>query len=117
MGQPGESGVSSDGKVRERDVDIRGSKVAASAYVEWEPFVVDPWTSIWLCTDRMSDLWGLVNRRSSMIIVVRRYPNIPLEMSIGTVYVPPTDSPAMWYHVVPHPKILNFGMWLKFPKF
>jgi hypothetical protein len=34
MGQPGESGVSSDGKVRERDVDIRGSKVAASAYVE-----------------------------------------------------------------------------------
>jgi hypothetical protein len=34
MGQPGESGVSSDGKLRERDVDIRGSKMVASACVE-----------------------------------------------------------------------------------
>jgi hypothetical protein len=42
----------------------------------------------------MSDLWGLVNQRSSMIIVVGRYPTIHLEMSIGIVYGPPTDSPA-----------------------
>jgi hypothetical protein len=50
--------------------------------------------SIWLCTNRMSDLWGLVNQRSSMIIVVGRYPTIPLEMSTRIVYRPPTDSPA-----------------------
>jgi hypothetical protein len=48
--------------------------------------------SIWLCTDCMLDLWGPVNRRSSMIIVVGRYPTIPLEMSIRIVYGPPTDS-------------------------
>jgi hypothetical protein len=34
MGQLGESGVSSDGKVGERDVDIRGSKVVAPACVD-----------------------------------------------------------------------------------
>jgi hypothetical protein len=42
----------------------------------------------------MLNLWGPVNRCSSMIIVVGRYPIIPLEMSIGIVYVPPTDSAA-----------------------
>jgi hypothetical protein len=34
-----------------------------------------------------------------MIVVVGRYPTIPLEMSIGIVYRPPMDSPAcdiMW---------------------
>jgi hypothetical protein len=39
----------------------------------------------------MSDLWGPINRRSSMIVVVGRYPIIPLEMSIEIVYRPPTD--------------------------
>jgi hypothetical protein len=34
MGQLGENGVSSDGKVGERDVDIRGSKVVAPACVD-----------------------------------------------------------------------------------
>jgi hypothetical protein len=34
MGQLGESGVSSDGKVRERDVNIRASKVVALACVD-----------------------------------------------------------------------------------
>jgi hypothetical protein len=33
VGQLGESGVSSDGKVGERDVDIRGSKVVAPTCV------------------------------------------------------------------------------------
>jgi hypothetical protein len=56
------------------------------------PFVVDHWTSIWLCTDHMLDLWDPVNRRSSMIIVVGRYPTIPLEISIRIVYMPPMDS-------------------------
>jgi hypothetical protein len=50
--------------------------------------------SIWLCTDRMPNLWGPVNRCSSMIIVVGWYPTIHLEMSIGIVYGLPTDSPA-----------------------
>jgi hypothetical protein len=45
------------------------------------------------CIDRMLDLWGLVNRRSSMIVVVRRYPTIPLEMFSGILYGLPTDSP------------------------
>jgi hypothetical protein len=40
----------------------------------------------------MLDLWGLVNRRSSMVVVVGRYPTIPLEMFSGIVYGPPTDS-------------------------
>jgi hypothetical protein len=93
-GQLGESGVSSDGTVGERDVDIRGSKVVAPSYVNWGSFVADPCISMWLCTDCMPDLWGPVNRRSSMIIVVGRYPTIPLEMSIGIVYGPPMDSPV-----------------------
>jgi hypothetical protein len=42
----------------------------------------------------MPDLRGLVNRRSSMIVVVGRYHTIPLEMSIGIVYGPPMDSPV-----------------------
>jgi hypothetical protein len=75
-------------------VDIRGYKVVVSAYVDWGSFVVNPSTSIWLCTDLMSDLWDPVNRRSSMIIVVERYPTIPLEMSTRIVYEPPTDSPV-----------------------
>jgi hypothetical protein len=47
----------------------------------------------------MSDLWGPVNRRSSMIVLIGQYPTIPLEMSIGIVYGPTTDSLAygiMW---------------------
>jgi hypothetical protein len=40
----------------------------------------------------MLDLWAPVNRRSSMMVVVGRYPTIPLEMSVGIVYVPTTDS-------------------------
>jgi hypothetical protein len=67
--------------------------------VDWWQFVVDPWMSIWLCTDRMPNLWGLINWCSSMIVLVGRYPNIPLEMSTGIVYGSPTDSPAcgiMW---------------------
>jgi hypothetical protein len=42
VGQLGERGVSSDGKDREWYVDIRGSKVIASACVNRGPFVVDP---------------------------------------------------------------------------
>jgi hypothetical protein len=42
----------------------------------------------------MLDLWGPINRHSLMIVVVGRYPTILLEMSIGIVYGPPTDSPA-----------------------
>jgi hypothetical protein len=49
---------------------------------------VDPWTSIWLCIDHMPDLWGMVNRCSSIIVVVGRYPTIPLDMSIEIVYGP-----------------------------
>jgi hypothetical protein len=49
-----ESGVS-DGKDKEWYMDIWGSKAVAPAYVDWGPFIVDPWTSIWLCTDRMLD--------------------------------------------------------------
>jgi hypothetical protein len=94
VGQLGESGVSSNGKDREWYMDIRGSKVIAPACVDWEPFIVDPWTSIWLCIDRMPDLWGPANRRSLMIVVVGRYPTIPLEMSTRIVYGAPTDSPA-----------------------
>jgi hypothetical protein len=93
-GQLGERGVSSNWKIGERDVDIRGLKVVAPACVDWGPFIVDPWTSIWLCIDRMSDVWGPVNRRSLMIVVVGRYPIIPLEVSIYIVYDPPTDSSA-----------------------
>jgi hypothetical protein len=62
------------------------------AYVDWGPLVVDPWTSIWLRTNRMLDLWGMLNWHNSMIVVVGRYYPIPLEMSIGIVYGPPTDS-------------------------
>jgi hypothetical protein len=91
-GQLGESGVSSDGKVRKRDVDIRGSKVVAPTCVDWGPFIVDFWESIWLCTDRMLNLWGPVNRHSSMIIVVGRYPTISLEISTGIMYGSPMDS-------------------------
>jgi hypothetical protein len=93
------SGVSSDGNDGEWYVDIRGSKVVAPACVNWWSFIVDPWMSIWLCTDHMLDLWDLVNRRSSMIVVVGWYPTIPLKMSTEIVYGPPTDSPAcgiMW---------------------
>jgi hypothetical protein len=42
----------------------------------------------------MPDLWGLVNRRSSMIVVIGRFLTIPLKMSIGIVYGPPMDSPT-----------------------
>jgi hypothetical protein len=42
MGQLGESGVSSDRKVGERDVDIQGTKVLALAHVNWVPFIVEP---------------------------------------------------------------------------
>jgi hypothetical protein len=73
------SGVSSDWMDEEWYEDIRGSKV-------------DPWMSIWLCTDRIPDLWGLVNWCSLMIVVVRQYPTIPLEMSTRIVYGPPMDS-------------------------
>jgi hypothetical protein len=92
-GQLEESRVSSDEKDGEWYVDIRGSKVVAPACVDWGPFIVDPWMGIWLCTKHMLDLWGLVYWRSLMIVVVGRYPTIPLEMSIGIVYGPPTDSP------------------------
>jgi hypothetical protein len=94
-----ESGVSSEGKDGEWYVDIRCSNVVAPACVHWGPFVVDHWISIWLCTDRMPDLWGPINRHNSMIVVVGRYPTIPLEMSTRIVYGSPTDSPAcgtMW---------------------
>jgi hypothetical protein len=91
-GQLGESGVSSDWKVRGRDMDIRASKVVAPACVDCGLFVVDPWMSIRLCTNRMLDLCGPVNRHSSIIVVVGRYPTIPLEMSIGIVYGPPTNN-------------------------
>jgi hypothetical protein len=87
-------GVSSDGKVKERDMDIWGFTVVAPVCVDWRPFVVDLSTRIWLCTDRMLDLWGLVNWRSWTIVVVGWYPTIPLEMSIGIVYGQPTDSPV-----------------------
>jgi hypothetical protein len=91
-------GVSSDGKDGEWYVDIRGSirgsKVICHACVDWGPFIVEHWTSIWLCIDYMPELWGWINRRSLMIIVVEWYPAIPLEMSIGIVYGPPMDSPA-----------------------
>jgi hypothetical protein len=92
VGQLGESEASSDGKVKEWYVDIRSSKVIAPAWVDWGPFVVDPWTSTWLCTDRMLDFWGPVNRRSSMIVVVERHPTIPLETFTGIVYGPHKDS-------------------------
>jgi hypothetical protein len=45
-----------------------------------------------ICTDRMLALWDPVNRRSSMIVVLGRYPTIPLEMFSGIVYGPPTDN-------------------------
>jgi hypothetical protein len=93
-GQLGESRISSNGKDGEWYVDIRSCKVVAPTCVDWGTFIVDPWTSIWLCTDHMPDLWGSVNRRSSMIVVVGRYHTIPLEMSIGIVYRPSTDSLA-----------------------
>jgi hypothetical protein len=83
-----------DGKDKEWYVDIRRSKMVAPACVDWGPFVVDPWMSIWLCTDCMPDLWGPVNRRSSMIVVTGWCPTIPLEMNIGIMYGPPTDSTA-----------------------
>jgi hypothetical protein len=44
--------------------------------------------------DRMPDLWVMINRHSSMIVVVGRYPINTLEMSIGIVYMPPMDSLA-----------------------
>jgi hypothetical protein len=93
-GQLGESIVSSNGNEGEWYVDIRGSKVVGPGCVDWWSFVVDLWISICLCTDRMSDLWGPVNRRISMIVVVGWYPTISLEMSIGMVYGPSTDSSA-----------------------
>jgi hypothetical protein len=73
--------------------------MVAPTCVDWEPFVVNHWTSIWLCTDCMLDLWGLVNWRSSIIVVVGRYPTIPLEMGIVIVYGAPTDGSTcgiMW---------------------
>jgi hypothetical protein len=70
MGQLVKSGVSSDGKDGEWFIDIWGSNVVAPVCVDWGPFIVDPWTSIWLCIDWMLDLWGPVNRHSSMIVVV-----------------------------------------------
>jgi hypothetical protein len=94
VGQLVESGVPSDGKDREWYMDIRGSKVVDLTCVDWGLFVVDPWMSIWLCIDRMPDLWGPVNRRSSMIVVVGWYLTIPLEMSTGIVYGPSTYSSA-----------------------
>jgi hypothetical protein len=50
----------------------------------------------------MLDLWGPVNRRSSMIVMIGQYPTIPLEMSIGIVYGPPMDNPACGIAVTPH---------------
>jgi hypothetical protein len=47
----------------------------------------------------MLDLWGPVYQHSLMIVVVGRYPTIPLEMFNGIVYGPSTDSPVcgiMW---------------------
>jgi hypothetical protein len=85
-GQLGESELSSDVKVRVRDVDIQGSKVVAPTCVDWGPSIVDPWMSIWLCTDHMPDLWGPVNQRSSMIVVVGRYPTIPRDEHWDTVH-------------------------------
>jgi hypothetical protein len=69
--------------------------MVVSACVDWGPFIVDPWMGIWLCTDRMLDLWGPVNWCSLMIVVVGWYPTIPLEMSTRIVYGPPTDRPAL----------------------
>jgi hypothetical protein len=71
---------------RGHDVDILSSKVVAHTYVNWGPFLVDPWMSTWFCTNRMLDLWGLVNRHWSMIVVVGWYPTIPLEMFTEIVY-------------------------------
>jgi hypothetical protein len=65
-------------------LDIQSSKVVA------------PPVSI---EDRMLDLWGPVYRHSLMIVVVGRYPTIPLEMFSGIVYRLATDSPVygiMW---------------------
>jgi hypothetical protein len=45
------------------------------------------------CTECMLILWFPVNRHSLMILVVGRYPTIPLEMFTGIVYMPPTNSP------------------------
>jgi hypothetical protein len=46
------------------------------------------------CTDNMLAPWDPVNRRSLIIVVVGRYPIIPLEMFTEIVYGPPTDSPT-----------------------
>jgi hypothetical protein len=97
--QLGEMGVSSNGKVGERNVDIRCSKMVIPTCVDWGSFIVDPWTSIWLSINRMPNFWGPVNQRRTMIVVVRRYPTIPLKISIRILYGPPTDSPEcgiMW---------------------
>jgi hypothetical protein len=55
---------------------------------------MDPWMSIWLCTDRMPNLWGPINWHSLMIVVVGWFPTILLEMSIEIVYEPSKDSLA-----------------------
>jgi hypothetical protein len=94
VGQLGKSGVSSNEKDEEWYMDIWGSKVVSLTSVDWGPFIVDPWSSIWLCTDHMSDLWGPINWSSSIIVVVVWYPTILLEMSIRIMYEPPTDNPA-----------------------
>jgi hypothetical protein len=46
----------------------------------------------------MLNLWAMVNQYSSMIVVVGRYPTIPLEMSIGIVY----ESPRIAQRVISH---------------
>jgi hypothetical protein len=71
-------------------VKVEYHRIGRTGSVMW---IFEAPTSIWLCTDHMSDLWGSVNRLSLMIIVVGRYPTIPLEMSIKIVYGPPTNSP------------------------
>jgi hypothetical protein len=45
-----------------------------------------------ICTGHMLALWDPVNQCSLMIVVVRRYSIIHLEMFSGMVYGPPTDS-------------------------
>jgi hypothetical protein len=42
----------------------------------------------------MLALWHLIKWHSSIIVVVRWYPTIPLEMFTEIVYGPPTDSPV-----------------------
>jgi hypothetical protein len=90
VGQLGESGVSSDGKVGEYGYSrLQGCSLRLCRLRTVRSGTLNEHL---ICTDHMLALWDPVNQRNSMIVVVGQYPIIPLEMFSCIVYGLPTNS-------------------------